>query len=286
MFQRIVVFLDHLAPDQGAFARALDWASCFRLSIQALLPRATCRLGGGQAQLEGKARSERDAAVVESCAMVCRDRHVALEVAYRHESLARDGPFSLVPSDLLVLGARMTAAEKKRWLRWPMRDRGPAVLFCPDVHEPWSRVLVVDDNRPHHQEFLTASVELGRLCQAKPVILTVARSEKAAWQRQLETQQALADRGLSCDHDIIVGAEMRTAVAQVAQWRRCQGIIVERQAAPPWWHWWQSGTTEKLVGLTNAFSFLALPRTDGLASSLTSSLPAPCVSRELSPRPF
>jgi hypothetical protein len=64
---------------------------------------------------------------------------------------------------------------------------------------------------------------------------------------------------VNCDYDMMIGAEIRTAVAQVARWRRCQAIFIERQAAVPWWRWWQSDRVEKLLGLGDTFSFLAFP---------------------------
>jgi hypothetical protein len=239
--------LDALAPERGAFAQALEWAGRFRLPVHALV-----RPGGGSAESQG------DAAVMERCARACRSRAITWASCFRNET----GALPPAWGDLVIVGAGHPAAEKRNWLRRSLRDRAPAVLFCRDDCQPWSRLLVVHDDCRHGSTFLAAAVEICRRFQATPVILTVARSERLAWSRQREAVTALADRGVSCDYDIMVGSEIRTAVAQAARWRRCQGIMVERGAAPPWWRWWQGDRVDRLVGLAERFSFLAFPGGD------------------------
>jgi hypothetical protein len=129
-----------------------------------------------------------------------------------------------------------------------------------------ARVLILHEDQPHQEGFLASAIALCTRFQARPIILTVARSERRALLRQHFLQEVLADSATECDFDMLVGAEVRLAVTQVARWRRCHLIMVERHAAPPWWRWWQSDTAEKLLGLGNDFSYLALPGSNVLVT--------------------
>jgi hypothetical protein len=153
----------------------------------------------------------------------------------------------------------MPTAEKRHLFRHGLRNVDAAVLVCPDHWTELSRVLVLHEDRPHQESFLASALDLCRHFQARPIILTVARSERRASLRQHFLQEVLADSGTECEFDMMVGGEVRLAVARIARWRRCPLVMMERQTAPPWWRWWQGGTAEDLLGLPNGFAFLALP---------------------------
>jgi hypothetical protein len=281
IFHRVVVWLDQLAPERGAFAQALDWASSLQLSLHGVVD-STLEPGANHGDFVPPGHGNSD--LLGGCARACARRGVAW-TASRHE-----GPMAaavgqvVLPGDLLVLGASLPAEQKKQVLRKGFHGAEPAILVCPDDGQPWSRVLVLAEDDPPQEWFLAAAVDLCRCLRARPVILTIARSTRAARRRQDAVMDLVAGAGLSCDFDIVVGADVQAAVSHMARWRRCQGIILGRKAAPPWWRWWGCPTPDKIIGLTDSFSLLALPGAGLPAPSLTAS-GTPPAARETLPLP-
>ncbi len=68
-----------------------------------------------------------------------------------------------------------------------------------------------------------------------------------------------ATRRLPADCECAVGYDIRTAVASAARWQRCGHSVVERWHAPAWWRWQRGETLERLIGLSESLTFLALP---------------------------
>jgi hypothetical protein len=167
-------------------------------------------------------------------------------------------PQLLGPGDLLVLGAVLPAAEKKQLLRHAARCAAAGVLVCPGAWERWSRVLVLHEAPRPPEGFLTAAAEVCRYLGARPVLLTVARSERVAHRHQQAAREVLAGSGLGAEWDVVIGAEIRAAATRVARWRRCQAVLLERPPAPPWWRRWQGGTLAKFTGPADMVSLLAL----------------------------
>jgi hypothetical protein len=212
-----------------------------------------------------------------ACAAACGQRGVPWETGSLEDPLFE-------PGTLLMLGSALPEAQRKVFLSQKLRDSGVAVLLCPDIARPCTRVLLLNDDSASQEGFLAAGVALCRELGARPVVLTVARSERLARQRQQAAQEALAGSGLGCDFDLIIGAEIRAAVGQVARWRRCQAIVVERRSAPPWWRWWRGGTADKLMGLADIFALLIIPGA-GMLDSTPNPRRAPPASREVIPTP-
>lgn len=291
IFRRIVVLLDGLAPSQGAFAHALDWAGHLQLPILAVLGSDCQPQPGSPASPPGGTLRPRAGAgvgiaqVVADCAAACGQRGVPWQTASWEAQTVGLSHHLRQAGDLVVLGRASAPAQNKTWLRAIQLDLGLPVLFCPDNWIPCSRILVLNQQHPAQESLLTAAVELCRGFQARAVILTVARSERVAQAWQRATQEALADSGLCCDFDLVSGAEVPAAVAQVARWRRCQVILTAHPFAPRWWRRWRSGTTEKLFGLAGEFSFLAIPEACTLDSSHHQQRTQPAC-REFSPRPL
>src|SRR6516225_6486003 len=158
----------------------------------------------------------------------------------------------LLPADFLLVSNSFLASQKRDVLRWVLRTSGPAVLICPDAWQPLLRMLVIDDGNNSGEQFL-----------AQSVVLTVARTEKAAMARQQIARRVFADFGIAGDFDFIVGSEVRVAVANVARWRRSQLIVMEQQSARPWRRWLRGNPVEQLINRLNTFSFLMLPEVSG-----------------------
>jgi len=270
IFHRLVVWLNRPAAEQGALALAMDWAGRLALPICAVI---------GRDQVPGQPHVDFETVLARGCGY----RGISWTVS------AYEGPLTAAigrlvePADLVVLGSGFAANDRKRLLRFGHGDL-PAVLVTPDQWHPWSRALVLDEDHGSQESFLPIAVELCRRLQVQPVILTVARSTRRATLRQTAAKALLAESGLGCDFDVLVGAETRAAVANVARWRRCKGIVVERRAAPPWWRWWQSPTAERLMNLTDSFNLLALPGRGSLNVALALSH-TPAAPREPFPLP-
>ncbi len=133
------------------------------------------------------------------------------------------------------------------------------MLVCSPTAPRASRALVVDQGDPDGQSFLTAAVALCHRLQAHPIVLTVAHSERAARSRQQAVRDVVAAGGLDADFDFLVGADVYTAVTQVAHWRRCPLVILERRGRTPWWR--RSPGAAALAAGAEPFSVLTLPGT-------------------------
>lgn len=161
--------------------------------------------------------------------------------------------------DLFAFGRALPAAQKKDLLQEALREDAPAALVCPDAWAPLSRVLVVDQGNPPDGGFLETAVELCRCFQAEPIVLTATRSEQAARLCQRAAREVFRRRGVDADFDFVAGAEVGEAVRGVARWRRCQLVVIERDAGPAWWRWLRGRAVEELLGSAEPITVLALP---------------------------
>jgi hypothetical protein len=220
---------------------------------------------------------------VGACAQACARRGISWDLV-TYEGLAAGTEDLLSPVDLVVLGPNMPPGERKRILRYGLPGVTPAVHVCPAHWAPWGRALLLDEENRQPEGFLTLALELCLRLGLRPVILTVGPSERLAQLRQQTWRDRLTGSKLDCDFDLLVGGELRLAVSQVARWRRCQVIMMERPSVPPWWRWWrQAGTAEGIMGPEADVSFLALPATGlwassslGLSSAAAAATAVPC----------
>jgi hypothetical protein len=234
IFHRIVVLMDQLAPDQGAFAYALDWARRLRLPL-AGIPVAS-------------AQSE--------CAAACARAGVSWEMLRRNGQATFEIPQSFGGDDLLVLGRALPVAQRQATLRRTLRHGAPGTLFCPDQFVPLTRMLLLNQ-RNDPRDFLREGAELCRRLDIKLVVLTIAVSERQARHDEQLARETLTGLGLSCDFDFVAGSDVRAAVAGVARWRRCQLVVVNRDGEASWWRWLRSSTFERLIKLTERLAYLS-----------------------------
>lgn len=269
--------MDQVAPARGPFRFAHEWAAQLGVPLYGVFypnlafPDAPPANGGADRE-EGQRKQVQGLAT--ACAQACARRGIAWQVG-DYEELRAEPSSILTPVDLIVVGPGIPTGERKRLLRYSIGGATPAVHACPATWSQWSRALVLYEEEHYPEGFLGLALELCVRLRVKPVILTVARSERMAQLRQAALQELLSGWNWDCDFDLLVGGEVRLAVTHVARWRRCQVIMMERQAAPPWWRWWHGSSAEKFMGSQEEYSFLTLPGSGLLASSPESAPGAP-----------
>ena len=133
----------------------------------------------------------------------------------------RDSPLFTAGSDRLAL------------IRQLLQEPA-AVLICP---ESWkstlSRLLVLYRSHEQNDPMLTTVIELCRCLRAKPVVLTVGRTEREGWRRQQPARAAFAEHGQSGNFDLLIGSEVAEAAIRVARWRQCQLVVMGRYGRHP-----------------------------------------------------
>src|SRR5579859_6903418 len=117
MFSRVSVWLDELAPEGGAFAHALEWATRLALPLHGvvLCPTRVQMAGTGQ-RLVPQART------LQSCAESCRRQHVAWEGAVWQAAPALCVRNFLTEGSLCVYGQSLPAAQREELLYWSLRS--------------------------------------------------------------------------------------------------------------------------------------------------------------------
>ena len=237
MIRRIVPCLDDFSPRQVVFREALEWASRLHLPIHALCLRSEAEQSG-----ENEERT---------CTEICSGLAVSWHVTRYLPQDISGVPEFLRPDDLFLLGQRPDAAEKEILLRYAGGPNGPTLGVCPDAFTPLSRILYIQQDNEPAEIALASVVELCRDLEAPLVVLSLAGSEREAWQQQRSAEATLVSYQYPADFDCLVGGDLRSAVVRVAGWRRCTHVILERRNAPSWWRW--------LAGSSDPLTFLTLP---------------------------
>jgi hypothetical protein len=264
----VSVWLDELAPDRGAFAHALEWASRLRLPLKAFAPSSSqqdttasgpSRDGKGCLALPGPAAPALGPERLHACEAACLQHGVAWGAFHWQGSVSFGIERFLRPVQLCVLGADLPAPGGPELLARSLHSPPGPVLVCPQSWRPMSRVLIVNQQRDVRSCFLDLAA---RVCQAVavvPVVLTVARSEREAQARQRLAEETLAASRLPADFDCAVGCDAATAAATVARWRRCSHAFVESGRLTSWWSWARGPLPEQLLRQSASLTVLALP---------------------------
>jgi len=163
------------------------------------------------------------------------------------------------PADLYVVSHPLYQSKIAGVRDHLFRDARTALIVCPDDMLATTRTLILDSSGSHREGFLTRAARLAASLAVRPVVLTVARSETAARERQRSAREILMAQGVDGDFDFVVGSEVCTALASVACWRRSQLVVFERQGDPPGWRWLRAPTMDKLIGVSSSLVFLAIP---------------------------
>jgi hypothetical protein len=143
---------------------------------------------------------------------------------------------------------------------FPQSDgEGLSLLACPEEWQPLSRLLVLHEDGDADGGFLRSAIRLGIALQGRPIVLTVARTERGASRRGWHMREALTHDGLDCDFDQLAGVGVGPAALHVACWRQCQVVVVKRRRGR-WWRPWRRGDSlAQLAASPSSLALLALP---------------------------
>lgn len=270
IFRRLIVLLDNRAPLQGAFAYALEWAWHLRLPVHAWVFPTLDSAGYRPAQLENSEpccppqlyvpASDEFATIASACATVCAERGVKLGLTPMEEDPAHAFRQYLHADDLLILSHGSGVAERQALIRHVLQQP-VATLICPDVWKSTlSRMLILYQGRQQNQDALTLAMELCCCVRTRPVVLTVAPTQREGRRLQQPARAAFAEHGQEGNFDLLIGADIVEAAARVARWRQCQLLVIGRYGRPEWRRWVSGSTTEQLIDLANSFAVLTIPQ--------------------------
>jgi hypothetical protein len=291
MFRRSVVLLNRLAPDRGAFPHALELAQRLRIplygvtfSTRANLEEPIPRKGREESNLESNPAAPQgtESGVRSACACACARTRVVWEWLHLDGDPVASLRKAVAPKDVLVFEQALLPGEKDELVHHAMAAQTPAVLVCPGQWNPLNRALLVDQGFSPPDDFLLWAAALCRRLGVETIVVTVARSERLARQRQGKARLALAGQGLNVAFDSLIGAEIRGALACVARWRRCQLVVVQRAEDPAWLPWLRRASTDWMINGSEFASFLSLPGT-AFFGSPTSGLESPSVWKAARP---
>ncbi len=255
--RQVSVWVDESAPRRGAFAHALELASRLAVPLRAVVPAAE-----GLRRLPAEPESAADRPIAEldaACRAACAERGVPLECSVWEGTTADGVQGFLCPSALCVFGSALADTAKVELVRQALGAEDVPILVCPQVPHPVSRVLVLHQTPELGDDFLKSVAEWCGALQVAPVVLALAGKEREALALQDTAQQAWGALGLAADFDVLVGCDVRTALASVARWRRCSHVIVARPLSSSWWRWLRRDPLGRLLGLADSFGLLALP---------------------------
>ena len=223
LFRGVSVLLDRQFPERGALAHAREWAGRLHLPLRPVAP----------------------------CAFA--------PPAY--DAISRDASRQLFrPHELCVFGGSLPAPVRRGLLDTSLRAPQTAVLTTTAETTPAqvSRVLILNHRRRPGDGFLPSVAALCRAFAAAPVVLTVARTEAEARERERAAGEELARLGLAADCDLAAGCDLATAVGRAARWRRCSHVFIER-ATPAWPRWLGGDVMRDLAALSGALTLVAVP---------------------------
>jgi hypothetical protein len=264
MLTHVSVWLDELAPEQGAFAHALQWASSLGLPLRGALwsGKGPAAKGGNQL-LISQERLEEQGHVLKACATACARKGVPWEGFQWEAAPALCAGEFFKPNQLCVFGHFLDELVRQALLYGSLRSLQTAILICPKTWAPWSRVVVVDQGHHPASTYLVSAARLCRALRAEPVVLSVARSEKEARLRQQLAETLFAAETVPATFDFVVGYEVQVAVALAVRCRRCSHVVIERQSAPAWRRWFRGDLIRQLLRLSNSLTLLSLAGTGG-----------------------
>jgi hypothetical protein len=260
--RRVSVWLDSLAPDQGAFPHALDWAGRLGLPLRAVATRTQPRRvtrSGGDAAIDCGADTLDLSSTIRSCAAACNSGNISLETTSWCGPLDLGVRQFLKPADLCVFGGALPPRGLDALLRGYVHQPWTAALVCPRKWQPVTRVLVLNQHRDPGDGYLDAVIRVCQAFEVTPVVLTVAPSRREAEVRQDFAERAFHAHRLGADFDLMVGYDAPTAAAAAARWRRCSHVFLQRLGTHTWWPWRRVDDLRSLLDRSDTLGLLCVP---------------------------
>lgn len=237
MFSRLVVLLDHLAPQAGVCTAVRQWQQKVHWPVHVVA-------------VPGREQPF----VTLGKWLGCRP-----ELMVVADNRLRSLWQSLRPDDLLLLGSAVLQTERNWVLRQLLEPGSPAVLVCPDRYRPLERVLVLDQGGRSSALFLRHAVMIASSLNVAPIVLTVARTEREARVRQGQARKALDEENVDINFDFVVSSQAGRAAVHVARWRHAQLVIMEPPCLAPWQRWLRGNPLARFADELAALPLLALP---------------------------
>jgi hypothetical protein len=129
----------------------------------------------------------------------------------------------------------------------------------PPTGQGVSRVLVVPQPHGAAADFFAAAAHLCAAFAVTPVVLIRARSQSEAHRQQALAEDQLGRHHLAAYFDCLIGDAGAETVAQVARWRRCSHVFLERPRQPSWWARLWGKPCEDLHCLSEELTVLTYP---------------------------
>jgi hypothetical protein len=288
VLHHVSVWLDDLSSADSAFTEALEWAWRLGLPIRAVV--TSTRLGNcelaprmhgaevpppalspreGEGRLRGVEDRESAPIVekVKNWGIACAQRGVTMETSFWVGEIDRGIDQFLRPWDLCVLeGNRSDPAREKLLAKCTRHAKAP-LLLAPPVYKPMTRVLILQDHQNPNPAFLRTAARLCLALEVRPLILTMASSERQARLKQSFAEGVCSSLHVQADFDSVVAFNFRIAAARVAAWRNCSHVIVERPNSTSLWQrlrgdaFWQhlGDVFSELKSLAGLVTLLGLP---------------------------
>jgi K+-sensing histidine kinase KdpD len=249
--QHVSVWLDGGPSDESVFPQAMDWAFRLNLPLRAVVTSS---------RSDGMDRSH--APVVEkmkASGIACAQRGIVLDMFFAPEGGEAAMDQFLRPQGFCVFVENASSHIQEEVLARSSRIREIAMLMCPPICKPMTRIMVLHHQPNPNAAYLESVARLCRALEIQPIILIVATTEREAHFRQGYAEGVCNSFRLLADFDSIVGCDLRSAVSRVAAWRSCSHLIIARQNADSWWQRAKGDLLHHFRGLSDSLNILALP---------------------------
>jgi hypothetical protein len=245
--RQVTVRLDELAPHQGTFAHALEWALLLRLPLHAIV-----RTKNGLPCVA--------ADVLAACAATCERERVAWRYSCEEcDKSSIMAPSQTLDNDFFVLGGALPRSLRTQWLRAASSLSVDGPLFCPPAWGSLRRAMVLNENPIAGSQYLANAAVIcrGAVCAAS--VLTLSHSEDKARRLQDSALRVFASQRVVADFHTVVGNNVQTAIALVTEWCRCSHIFVERKRPSGLRRWLDTGVNNEIWDLAERYAILPVP---------------------------
>jgi hypothetical protein len=258
----VSVWLDDLSSD-GTFAEALEWASRLGLPLRAVVTPAQSP--------NHELHPPPVTPVVEKVKKwgnICAQRGVAMETSFCAGGIEAGIEQFLRPWGVCVFEENRSDPVREKLVTRCTRNEKVLSLLAPPAHRAMTRILILQHQQNPSSSFLQSAVRLCLGLEVQPLILTMASSERQARLGQSFAAGVCSSLRVQANFDSLVAFDFRGAVKQIAAWRNCSHVIVERaNDVSLWqrlrgnglWQHLQGDVFSELRSLAPSFALVGLP---------------------------